>query len=116
MVLQYQLAYVQHTLQAATSRKERLEDLMQRKGVKKWAPAKKAQMVRRLVATNQIIEQCTAATDELAKKMEEILAKMASMPRAQANVVPPPPETGAEPAEATAPQFVESGIENPFGS
>jgi hypothetical protein len=116
MVLQYQLAYVKHMLEGATQRKARLEEVMQRRGAKKWPAAKKAQMVRRLVTANQTVEQCTAATDELAKKMEEVMAKLLPPSTATTGFVPPTPTTNTEPVpEAAMPEFAGSGIENPFG-
>jgi len=105
MVLQYQLAYIQHTLRAATLRKERLEELMSRKKAKKWDQAKKATMVRRLVTATQTIEQCVAAADEVAKKLEGVIAKLQN--NAAAFIQPPSPGT------ATATTVSEN--ENPFG-
>lgn len=137
MVLQYQLAYVRNTLVAAAARKERLEDLMSRKGAKKWQPAKKALMVRRLMVATQTVEQCTLAIDELTKKLAEVLAKLGPNPGVNTNVapfVPPTPtsvtdapaeEVPTEPspedrgfysavAHGKIPTPIGEGIENPF--
>lgn len=59
-------------LACATSRKERCEDLMQRRIAKTWEPVKKAKMVRRLVKANQEIEQSTAELEGMAPKLLEI--------------------------------------------
>jgi len=123
MVLQYQLAYVKHTLQAATLRKERLEDLMQRRGAKKWDAAKKATMVRRLVAASQTVEQCVAAVDELTKKLEQVLAQLPQQNPNPAPFIKAPP-TSEMPASlfdqptltTPAPTVTSPEIESPFGS
>ena len=119
MVLQYQLTYVQHTLNAASQRKERLEELMSRKSAKKWDAQKKATMVRKLVTATQTIEQCVAAADELAKKLEEVVAKMkAGMPK-QNNVAPfvKAPPTSVEEALAEGKRAAEQApaLDSPFG-
>jgi hypothetical protein len=119
MVLQYQLAYVQRTLTAASLRKERLEDLMARRGAKKWDASKKAVMVRRLVTATQTVEQCVAAVDELTKKLEAVLATMGA-PKVN-NVAPfVKPAAGTEiPAQlfdAPAQMPEPAGLENPFGT
>ena len=120
MVLQYQLTYVQHTLHAASQRKERLEDLMSRKSAKKWDAQKKATMVRKLVTATQTIEQCVAAADELAKKLEGVVAKMKAAGVKQNNVAPfvKAPPTSVEEAFAEAKKAIEESapaLDSPFG-
>lgn len=115
MVLQYQLAYVKHTLHCATERKARLEDLMSRQIAKKWDAKKKATMVRKLVNAGQTIEQCIGAVDELSKKLEEVMAKLGA-PRVN-NVAPfvkPPPTSVEELAQQPTPE--PAGLETPFGA
>ena len=125
MVLQYQLAYVQHTLNAASQRKERLEDLMSRRSAKKWDAAKKANMVRKLVTATQTVEQCVAAADELTKKLEVVIAQLKAAAPQQNNVAPfikaPPttevPEQLFDQAKPPTPVAdAVSELESPFGS
>ncbi len=119
LVLQYQLAYVRHTLNAASQRKERLEDLMSRHIAKKWDAGKKSKMVRRLVTANQTIEQCVGAVDELTKKFEAALAKLGPTPT---NIVAPfvrGPATSLEGDLTSVPELFDTpapaGLETPFG-
>lgn len=66
-----QLQFINH---AATSRKERAEQLMQRKVAKKWDAKKKAQMVRRLTTANGDIEQSTTFIDQLQTRLEQVMS------------------------------------------
>ncbi len=118
MVLQYQLAYVKHTLGAASQRKERLEELMSRKSAKKWDAKKKATMVRKLVTATQTVEQCVAAVDEISKKLEQVLAQLGPAP---ANNVAPfvkaPPTSEIDEARPPTPVAdAVNEIESPFGA
>lgn len=59
----------------ARYRKDRLETLMQRKSAKKWDPAKKAKMVRRLVAANVTLEQADDAITGTTERLKQLNAK-----------------------------------------
>jgi hypothetical protein len=67
-----QLAYYDHVRKCAALRKERLEDLMQRRTAKKWDAAKKTKMVRRLVTANRELEQSDEALDQLKFRLEQV--------------------------------------------
>jgi hypothetical protein len=71
-VLQRQIAFYSHVQVCATSRKARLEDLMQRKIAKTWDAAKKAKMVRRLMTANQELDQSVDALDQLKHRLEQV--------------------------------------------
>lgn len=125
MVLQYQLAYVKHTLNAASLRKERLEDLMSRRSAKKWDASKKATMVRKLVTATQTVEQCVGAVDELTKKLEIVIAQLREQAPQQNNVAPfikaPPtteiPDSLFDQAKPPTPVAdAVSELESPFGT
>jgi hypothetical protein len=122
MVLQYQLAYVKYAFAAASDRKARLEDLMQRRSAKKWDAGKKAKMVRRLVNSTNMVEQCVGAIDELTTKLQT-LAAQAPQP---ANVAPfikaPPTSVESEGGwqqqqlEAPTPLPEPTNLDTPFGT
>ena len=88
--LKLRLAFFKRMHLAANSRKDRLEDLMQRKIAKTWDAAKKAKMVRRLVSANKVLEQSVMAVDIVEQEIEKQLAQPAP-PTASAPYVPPPP-------------------------
>ncbi len=125
MVLQYQLAYVKHTLHCASERKTKLEELMSRPTAKKWDATKKAKMVRRLVTSTETVEQCVVAVDEVSRKLEEVLAKMtaAQQPHNVAPFIKAPP-TSEVPNQlfdtpvptSSTPAITSPEIESPFGS
>lgn len=69
-VLVAQIAYVNHVQNCATSRKSRLEDLMQRRSSKKWDAKKKAKMVRRLMVANSELEQTALALADLGPRLQ----------------------------------------------
>lgn len=71
--IRLQIAFFTHTLKCATLRKARYEDLMQRRGSRKWDAAKKAQMVRRLTTANQEMEQSEHAVDQLTNHLAQIV-------------------------------------------
>jgi hypothetical protein len=56
----------------ATFNKERCEELMRRKSVKRLTPAKTARMVRRLVAANKEIEQASDALDRVSHELSQL--------------------------------------------
>jgi hypothetical protein len=89
--LLYRLSFYRHTMNCATQRKERCEELMGRQIAKKWSPAKKAQMVRRLMTANQEIQQCVAGIDETERLVQVIVAEMSQQKLAAASFVPEAP-------------------------
>lgn len=88
--LQFRIAYVQHLQRCASSRKARLEDLMQRRSAGKWDPTKKAKMVRRLITVDQTLEQCVPVLAELTTNLEKVVAGAKQTVNA-APFVPAPP-------------------------
>lgn len=91
--LKLQLARFKHVHECARLRKERQEDLMQRKVAKTWDHAKKAQMVRRLMTANKELEQSTEVINQIIDMIATESAQLA--PKPAANVAPfvPPPAT-----------------------
>lgn len=97
-----QIKFFGHMKFCATSRKARVEDLMQRRSANGWrtlkgrvAPgwntSKKTQMVRRLMRASQEIDQADKAVGQLTQQ----LAKIKEEPKKANNVAPfiPPPAT-----------------------
>lgn len=94
--LQMQLEFFKHHMNASTQRVERLKDQMERKSARKWEPAKKALMVRRLMTSTQVQEQCVVALEQLQIRLERALAEMPVMPTNNvAPFVAAPPTTSA---------------------
>lgn len=87
------LYFFNHVKVCATSRKGRVEELMQRRSAKKWDAKKKARMVRRLVTANQELEQSESAIDQITHRLSQIT----TAPARANNVAPfvPPPATSA---------------------
>jgi hypothetical protein len=100
--LEMQIRYFGHMKFCATSRKARVEDLMQRRSANGWRKltgriaagwntSKKTQMVRRLMRAGQEIDQADNAIGKLTEQLTQIKeeAKKAN------NVAPfiPPPAT-----------------------
>lgn len=65
----YQFALQQHF---AVARKERLEELMQRKKARTWDNAKKAKMVRRLMAVTKERQETDTALEQLKFRLSQI--------------------------------------------
>ena len=59
-------------VQHATSRRERYENLMQRKSVKKWSPKKTAKAVRRLLTAGKEQEQATSTVEQIKHRLEQL--------------------------------------------
>ena len=59
-------------LRNAMHRKERLEDLMQRKISQRWDQAKKAKMVRRLIAATNEMKDALDVVDQAEYKLNQI--------------------------------------------
>ena len=55
----------------ASSRKQRLEDVMSRKGAKRWSHLKSSKMVRRLVTATKIVESSSDALDRIAHRLSQ---------------------------------------------
>lgn len=100
--LEMQIKFFGHMKFCASSRKTRVEDLMQRRSANGWRTlkgrieagwdtAKKTQMVRRLMRASQEIEQADNAIGQLTKQLSEI----AEESKKANNVAPfiPPPAT-----------------------
>jgi hypothetical protein len=112
-VLLAQIAYVNHVQRCATSRKERVEALMQRRSAKKWDAKKKARMVRKLMTANQELEQTTTALTDLLPRFEALRQTVARV-----NDVAPfvkGPATSEIPSQLFDQEPGQSGGENPFG-
>ena len=56
----------------ATWRKDRLEELMKRKIAKKWDQAKKAKMVRRLIAVSNELRQAQDIVEQAEYKVKQL--------------------------------------------
>lgn len=90
LMIKWRLAYFGRVQFCATQRKTRLEVLMSRRVAKSWSPAKKAQMVRRLMTANQELEQATLALEQLTHRLQQ-LGQPASPVAANIPFIPPLP-------------------------
>ena len=72
-----QLEFYAHLKVCATARKERCEELMQRRIAKTWDAKKKARMVRKLVTANQELEQSDMAIDQLTHRLSQVTTQPA---------------------------------------
>jgi len=70
--LQRQIAYYTHVQRCASIRRERAEELMQRPVAKSWDAAKKAKMVRKLMASKQEFDQSVSALDQLNFRLQQV--------------------------------------------
>ena len=68
-LFQMQLEYFEAKSHSSASRLTRLEDLMSRKNVKGWKPAKIAKMIRRLEAAKKTSESSSSAIENLTDKL-----------------------------------------------
>jgi hypothetical protein len=65
-------AYFVRLRSHASLRKERQEQLMQRRIARKWGAAKKSKMVRRLARANHELQQCAVTIDELERALAQL--------------------------------------------
>lgn len=64
-------ANIQEELFSASTRKERIESLMQRKSAKKWKPRKVAKMVRRLSIASKIKDGAAEIIDKIDYRLSQ---------------------------------------------
>ncbi len=62
-------------------RKERCENLMRRKSVKKWKPEKIAKMVRRLMSSKKELEQTESALDQISHRLSQLGVEVEVVPK-----------------------------------
>lgn len=66
------LEFYTRAMRNATDRKARLEELMQRKGARKWTVAKKQKMTRRYMTVNQVITEAGQFINEIQLEIDRL--------------------------------------------
>ena len=86
--LMYKINAYTRYLNCATSRKERLTALMERKSARKWDAGKKQKMVRRLMTANSECEESLSTLGALQAALEQLISQPPQT--SNADFIPPP--------------------------